>query len=161
MQLAISAGRGWACAGLSAGLFFSHPIASSTSSLVPMTRRRDRLAMFPVHSGGNDPLPSRMNREVAVSVISQALSRASRAEKEGRIARRWRFKSIMFYGSLLAELILFAILSQPSSMPPPSSFNGGESVLGDIPNMSETSNPSHGMPSGEKPKHPAHHSSQQ
>lgn len=93
-----------------------------------------------------------------MSVISQALSRT---EKEDRIARRWRFKSIMFYGSLLAELILFAVLSQPSPIPLPSSFNGGESVLGNVANVSEAGSPSRGTPSSEKPKHPGHHFSQQ
>ncbi|MBN8969494.1 MAG: hypothetical protein J0G95_13685 [Rhizobiales bacterium] len=93
-----------------------------------------------------------------MSVISQALLRA---EKEDRIARRWRFKSIMFYGSLLAELILFAVLSQPSPIPLPSSFNGGERVLGDVSHVSEAGSPSRGTPSREKPKHPGHHSSQQ
>lgn len=93
-----------------------------------------------------------------MSVISQALSHT---EKEDQIVRRWRFKSIMFYGSLLAELILFAVLSQPSQIPLPSSFNGGESVLGNIANVSEAGSPLWGAPSGEKPKHPGHHSSQQ
>lgn len=54
-------------------------------------------------------------QKIALIAVAQALSSVFRADMEGRIARRWRFKSIVFYGSLLAELILFAVLSQPSA----------------------------------------------
>lgn len=53
-------------------------------------------------------------QEAVLSATAQTLSRAFRWDKEERIARRWRFKSIVFYGSILAELVLFAALSQPS-----------------------------------------------
>lgn len=81
--------------------------------------------------------------------IAQALTRASCADMEGRIVRRWRFKPIVFYGSLLAELIFFAVLSQHSPIPPSSSFDGGEPILGNVLNVSETGGSSRGAPSHE------------
>lgn len=53
-------------------------------------------------------------QEAILSTTARTLSRAFRWDKEERIARRWRFKSIVFYGSILAELILFAAFGQPS-----------------------------------------------
>lgn len=69
-------------------------------------------------------------QEAVLRAIAQTLSRAFCRDKEERIARRWRFKSIVFYGSILAELILFAQLSQPS----PGSVSSRHSVI-QFPNI--------------------------
>src|SRR4051812_28144121 len=76
--------------------------------------RRSRISRtFPAVT---DPAPfliMAIKQEVALTAILKTPSRAFLAAAEPpRIARRWRFGSVAFHGSILAELIVFAALSQ-------------------------------------------------
>jgi len=79
-----------------------------------------------------------------LTAIAQTLSRAFHSNKEERITRRWRFSSIVFYGSILAALIVFAALSQPSPGSPSSRDRTQASLLSLTTGADMT-------PSGEQP----------